>query len=138
MEPERRGNRLLVHIRAQELAAYTVEILGNPKKFNPEIDEELIKRIKGCSLDIYAKLWAANRWRADGTTMERLCRRNLQEEAISICDEMHAYIGIAKKVFHISHRRMKYWSKQITGARTLAQSWKESDMKRFGNSYKTV
>lgn len=138
VEPERRGNRLLVHIEAQELAAYTSEILSNPKHFNPEIDEDLIKEIKQTARDIYKKLWAANRWRADGTKTERLYRRGLQEEGIGLCDEMHALIGIAKKVFHVSTRRMKCWSNKITSVRTLAQKWKESDIKRFGNIYATA
>ena len=132
VEPERHGNRLLVHVKAQELASYTAEILKNPKTFNPEVDTELVSRIRGCAYDIYAKLWSANRIRADTNGMNRAWRYGLQEEAILTCDEMHAYIGIAMKVFHLRSKRMKYWSGMITEVRTLAQKWKESDVKRYG------
>ena len=87
VEPERHGNRLLVHVKAQELASYTAEILKNPKTFNPEVDTELISRIRGCAYDIYAKLWSANRIRSDTNGVNRAWRYGLQEEAILTCDE---------------------------------------------------
>lgn len=131
-EPVRSKGRLEVHVKAQALAAYTATILRNPKAFNPEIDVELINRIRNCSYDIYAKAWAANKINAEGNAVNRAMRYKLQEEAILLCDTMHAYIGIAKSLFHLRRRRMVYWSKSITEVRGLLQAWKESDMKRYG------
>ena len=131
-EPLRHKGRLEVHVKAQALAAYTALILKNPKVFDPGVDDELIKRIKGCAYDIYAKAWSANKIRAETNGINRITRYNLQEEAIMLCDEMHAYIGIAKAVFHLRKKRMKYWSGMITDVRNLLQAWKESDVKRYG------
>lgn len=131
-EPERHKGRLEVRVKAQYLASYTVKILKNPKVFDPEVDEELIKRIKGCALDIYAKSWAANKINAEANRKNREMRYEAQERAITLCDEMHAYIGAAKQVFHLRKRRMKYWSGLITEVRALLQGWKESDVKRYG------
>ena len=130
-EPLRHKGRLEVHVKAQALAAYTALILKNPKVFDPGVDDELIKRIKGCAYDIYAKAWSANKIRAETNGINRITRYNLQEEAIMLCDEMHAYIGIAKAVFHLRKKRMKYWSGMITDVRNLLQAWKESDVKRY-------
>ena len=131
-EPERRKGRLEVHIKAQALAAYTAEILKNQKTFSPEVDAELISRIRNCSYDIYVKAWQANKIRAETSELNRSMRYRLQEEAILLCDELHASIGIAKRVYHLRKRRMKYWSGLITEVRALIQAWKESDVKRYG------
>ncbi len=131
-EPERHKGRLEVHVKAQALAAYTALILKNPKVFDPEIDAELINRIRGCAYDIYVKSWSANRIRAETNATNRRMRYERQEEAILLCDELHAYIGIAKAVYHLRRKRMKYWSGMIIDVRNLLQAWKESDVERYG------
>jgi len=132
VEPERHKGRLEVHVKAQALAAYTALIVKNQKVFDPEVDEDLIKRIKSYSMDIYEKAWAANKINAETNQINRAMRYQLQEEALLCCDRLHADIGIAKSVFHLRKRRMKYWSGLITEVRALLQAWKESDVKRYG------
>ena len=131
-EPIRHKGRLEVHVKAQFLAAYTAKILSNKSVFDPEIDKKLIDRIKTCTEDIYIRAWQANKIRAETNRINRIMRYKLQEEAILLCDELHACIGIAKQVFHLRKRRMKYWSGLITDVRNLLQAWKESDVKRYG------
>lgn len=131
-EPIRHKGRLEVHVKAQALAAHTALILKNQKVFDPEVDIELINRIRNCSYDIYAKSWAANKINAETNEVNRNMRYQLQEEALLLCDQMHAYIGIAKAVFHLKKRKMNYWSRMIMEVRALLQAWKESDVKRYG------
>ena len=131
-EPLRHKGRLEVHVKAQFLATYTAEILKNQNIFNPDVDKNLIDRIRNCSIDIYVKAWQANKIRADTNEINRQMRYQLQEEAILLCDELHACIGIAKKVYHLRQRRMKYWSGLIMDVRKLLQVWKESDVSRYG------
>lgn len=131
-EPLRHKGRLEVHVKAQFLASYTAEILKNQKIFSPETDANLINRIRNCSLDIFIKAWQANKIRADTNKVNRMMRYELQEEAILLCDELHACIGVAKKVYHLRHKRMKYWSGLIMEVRKLLQAWKESDVSRYG------
>lgn len=131
-EPLRHKGRLEVHIKAQFLATYTAVILKNEKIFDPNIDKTLIDRIRNCAYDIYIKSWQANKIRAETNSVNRIMRYNLQEEAILLCDELHACIGIAKTVYHLRQRRMKYWSGLITETRKLLQAWKESDVTRYG------
>ena len=109
-EGRRYKGRMEVFVKAQFLASHTAKILKNPKVFDPTIDEELIRRIRGCAYDIYAKAWSANQIRAGGSPMNRAWRYGLQEEAILSCSEMLAYIGIAKQVFHLRSRKVIYWA----------------------------
>ena len=132
-EPLRHKGRLEVHVKCQYLASYTVKILGNEKVFQPETDGELTHRIKCCALDIYAKAWAANKIHAEANAVNREMRYRLQEEAIALCNDMLAYIGIAKQVYHLRNKRMKYWGGLIIEAQALIQAWKESDIKRYGS-----
>lgn len=132
-EPLRHKGRLVVHVKAQYLASYTIKILANNKVFPQEVDTTLVGRIRACAMDIYAKTWCANKYRADASHIDREARYSLQSEAIRECDEMLAYIGIAKQVFHLRHKRMKYWCGLITEVQALIQAWKESDVKRYGS-----
>lgn len=131
-EPLRHKGRLEVHIKAQFLAVYTSKILANEGIFDPSVDRALIERIRKCAHDIYIKSWQANKIRAETNEINRAIRYKLQEEAILLCDEIHACIGIAKSVYHLRQRKMKYWSGLITETRRLIQAWKESDADRYG------
>lgn len=131
-EPLRHKGRLEVHVKAQFLATYTAQILKNEKIFDPNVDAALIDRIRTCAFDIYVKSWQANKIRAETNQINRSMRYKLQEEAILTCDELHACIGIAKKLYHLRSKRMKYWSGLIIDVRQLLQAWKESDVSRYG------
>ena len=131
-ECKRHKGRLEVHVKAQFLASYTAKILSNTKTFDPNIDPEIVHRIKCCAYDIYARSWSANKIRADTNMTNRIIRYSMQEEAIMMCDEMLAYIGIAKQVFHLTSKRMKYWAGLIMEVQRLLQGWKESDVNRYG------
>ena len=131
-EGQRHEGKLIVHVKARELSVYTVTILSNEKVFNPEIDQEVVSRLKNCAYDIFAKAWTANSIRAETNAINRNMRYRLQEESILLCDEMLAYIGIAKSVFHLKTKRCKYWGNKVIEVRTLLQKWKESDVKRYG------
>ena len=83
-------------------------------------------------MDIYAKAWTANKIHAEANEVNREMRSRMQEDSILLCDAMLAYIGIAKQVFHLRNKRMKYWGGIITEVQSLLQAWKESDIKRYG------
>lgn len=131
-QPLRSKNQMEVHVKARELAAYTAHILKNSKVFDPNVDEELIKRIKNCAYDICVKSWGANRLHADTSREDRVARYRLQEESIILCGDMLVYINIAKSVFHLHRKRMKYWGEMIQNVGALLQKWKESDVDRYG------
>lgn len=80
-EPKRHKGRLEVHVKCQYLASYTIKILANEKTFPPDVDKELICRIKNCAIDIYVKAWEANRLNAKPGGEDRLMRYQLQKQA---------------------------------------------------------
>ena len=131
-EPLRHKGRLELHVKAKFLASYTSKILCNEKIFDPKIDEDLIRHIRNTAREIYIKSWQANKINAGTNYLRRASRYCLQEEALSLCDDLHASIGIAKQVFHLRGKRMKYWSSLISEVRVLLQGWIESDVKRYG------
>ena len=131
-EPLRHKGRLEVHVKAQYLASYTIKILANDNTFPPEIDGELVRRIKDSAISIYAKAWSANKINASTTKVNREMRYRLQREAWMLCNEMLAYIGIAKQVFHLREKRIHYWGRLITGEQSLIQAWIDSDVERYG------
>lgn len=131
-EPLRHKGRLEVHVKGQYLASYTIKILSNEKIFTPDVDKELICRIKACAINIYAKTWSANKLNAETNAVNHEMRYRMQREAWMQCNEMLAYIGIAKQVFHLRYKRMKYWSGLIIEVQALIQKWIESDVSRYG------
>ena len=131
-EGKRTKNNLEVFVKAQDMALHTIKILSNEKVFDPKIDKMLIDKIKICAYDISAKAWSANKIKADTNTINRCARYSLQVEAIELCDEMLAYVGIAKRLYHVRYKKIHYWAEMIVGVRKLLQAWKESDVKRYG------
>lgn len=131
-EPLRHKGRLEVHVKAQYLASYTIKILSNNKTFPPDLDSELVRRIKNCAINIYVKAWSANKINASTNKINRKMRYELQREAWTLCNEMLACIGIAKQVFHLREKRMKYWGGLITEEQALIQAWIDSDVERYG------
>ena len=131
-EGKRTESQMSVFVKAHELAVHTAVVLANKKIFNPEIDETLINRIRGCGYDILAKALTANRIRADTNSINWQMRYRLQQETISLCDEMYAYINIAKKIYHVRNKKIVYWLKILSDTRALLQRWKENDIRRYG------
>ena len=131
-EGERKKGNLEVLVKARDLAIYTTTILSNRNVFVPETNAELIHRIEQCALDIAGFTFSANNIRAGTNPENRRIRYDLQERAITICDEMHMYINVAKSVYHLRSRRIKYWAGLISESRKLLQAWKESDVERYG------
>lgn len=121
-----------VHDRARELASYTAKICSNEKVFTPAVNAELVKRIKNYAYDIHEKAWAANKLRADTSHVERELRYTAQVEAIELCERLLSAINVAKSVFHLRSKRIKYWSEKVREVETLLQKWKESDVSRYG------
>lgn len=96
------------------------------------MDEELVRRIKSCAIDICVKAWSANKLNASTNIVNRNLRYKLQREAWMLCNDMATYIGIAKHVFHLREKRILYWNSLITSEQALLQAWIESDVERYG------
>lgn len=127
-EGERRKTRLEVFVKARQLATYTIQITSNRNRFPPEFDDKITTDIVKTARDIYAKAWEANT--INGTKDWKM-RSSIQKESIRLCGQMLVYIGIAKGVFHIRDKRIKYWTSLVVEVRKMLIGWHESDVKRY-------
>lgn len=115
---------------AMDLAYYTIKICCNENVFLPKyrnaVTDDLIRLAK----DIYINCRTANGIRV--TTQDDLdLRTGYQLRAKADCDTLIAELDIAKRVFHLSGRRILYWAGKIMECREYIVRWRESDVRRF-------
>lgn len=130
---QRSHGKLEAYSKAYELVTYTLLITKNKKVFTEEYQEELTDHIIGSALDIYLLVGSANdiqvRTGSDRKNFEN--RIEMQSLAITKCGDMSRLILIAKSIFHLSSKRVKYWTGLAKEVRNLIKAWSDSDSKRF-------
>ena len=126
----RTESKLEVCVKAHELSCYTILITSNAKIFKPEFQRSLTDRITEAAIEIFTLVWSANnvlvRDREDAQT-----RLRLQAEAAVQCNVLLPLIEIAWKVFHLSSKRVRYWSGMVIETRNMVRAWREADAKRY-------
>lgn len=130
-ETERGKGKFDVLIKANDLATYTIRITKNPKVFLPEYQTALTDDIIRAAKNVFIHAWTANNIRV----VERddwAERKRLQEQAAQECNNLLALIQIAKPVYHLKAKRVKYWGQKIIDTRNAIRDWKAGDNKRYG------
>lgn len=127
--PLRHTSKLEVEVKAEKLARYTAEVLSNAKKFDPKYSV-LADRILGYALDIYLDVHDANIINVkDKRDYDR--RRKLQDSAYDKCGDFTRILTFAKRVYHVSSRRIYYWTGLILDVKDMVKKWRESDARRY-------
>lgn len=118
---------------ARELALYTIKICQNKNIFIPEYQSSLTDDIVRTAKDIYINSWTANNIRVSGKNSNELLewRSRLQRQAILDCNNLLALIGLARPLFHLKGKKVKYWPEQTLKARNYIKKWRESDIGRY-------
>lgn len=126
----RQENKLEVILEAQALAVYTVKICCNKNVFLPEYQNALTNDIIKAAKDIFIKIYQANNIlvKEKAHADKRL---ELQSEAANECNNLLALMQIAKTVFHLSSKRIKFWGQNTIKVRGLIRAWAEADKKRY-------
>ena len=119
-------------INALYLAQYTITITKNKNIFLPEYQSALTDDLIRSAKDIYINAWKANNIRV-ASQEDWKERKHLQELSILECNSLLATMQLAKKVFHLKSKRIKYWGELTIKARDGIRAWKESDTKRYKN-----
>ena len=136
---QRSHGKLEAYTKAYELATYTLKIAKNKKIFTEEYQEALTDKIISAALDIYLLVGKANdkqvRSEKDRGNYDR--RIALQEEALERCGDLSKLILLAKPIFHLDSKRVKYWTGLTKDTRSLIKSWSDSDVKRFSGLFET-
>lgn len=115
------------------MSLYTVKICSNTNNFPPEYYQtmtgEMIKKAK----DIYRLGKRANAIYVQGKTgHERWEERSrYQREAIFLCVDLLSDIDVAKTLFNIRGKRVKYWTKQVVTVKRMYIAWHNADKERY-------
>lgn len=129
---QRSHGKLEAYTKAYELVTYTMKITSNKKIFTVEYQEQLTDYIIASALDIYMLVGYANglqvKTQKDAPNFEK--RIEAQETALKRCGDLTRLIFIAKPIFHLSSKRVKYWTGLTKETRTLIKAWSDSDRKR--------
>lgn len=115
--------------KALRLASYTTDITDNKKVFTPD-HEKTTERIVNLAWSIYHRARIANNIRVENAD-DLIERRKLQNQAIAECDQLLTAIQIAKRVFHLRLKRVKYWGEMVEELKNHLRKWRESDADCF-------
>ena len=126
----RRETQLTLPMLSLRHAKYVIQITRNPKVFDPtynhEVTDDIVREAKG----IHRAIWGANQVKVISRERYR-DRREQQEKAVKLCRDLLADVAIAKSVFHLSGRRVKFWTETIVEIRNRTQAWIESEADRY-------
>lgn len=130
---QRSHGKLEAYTKAYELATYTLKITKNKKIFTVEYQECLTDYIIAAALDIYMFAGTANgkQVRAAKDKQNYEDRIAKQREAVERCGDLLKLIMLAKPIFHLSSKRVKYWVGLTKDTRNLIKAWSDADIKRF-------
>lgn len=131
--PDTPQNRQLeAGIKARDLAIHTIKICNNKNIFLPEYQSALTDDIIRTAKDIYKNVKAANDIRVKKEDPETWEERNrLQKMAVRNCRDLISCISLAKPLFHLKGRKVKYWRDLTIETKEKIMKWHESDVKRY-------
>lgn len=118
---------LQVIIKAKQLAAHTLRVTSNCNRYPKKFRFSLVDKMQNKSLEIYEKLMEANRTDLKDYRRERL---ELQNQAITYCDELLFYIELSYELNIINDKSTGYWSKMVADIKHMAIAWRSKDKER--------
>lgn len=127
---QRSHGKLEACVKAHDLCCYTLQITANKNVFAAQYQEALTDRIITAAIDIHTFCWNANNVLVKDSEDYRL-RREYQERAAAECNILLSLIEIAKRIFHLTTKRVVYWSQRTIETRNLIRAWRDSDHKRY-------
>lgn len=132
--PDTPTNKMLDCLwEARNLSLYTVKICSNTNNFQPEYYQTMTGDIIKKAKDIYRLGKRANAIYVQGKTgHERWEERSrYQREAILLCVDLLSDIDVAKTLFNIRGKRVKYWTKQVVTVKRMYIAWHNADKERY-------
>ena len=127
---ERTEGKLALSELAVRHAVYVIQITKNDKIFKPEYNDAITSDLVKTAKNISKYIWAANNVKVDSRDTYSI-RRRYQEMAATECNVLLSDVNIARKLFHLSSKRMRYWTSMIVEIRNKTRGWITSDAKRY-------
>ena len=132
---EREEGTFTLPIKAEYLARYTIEITSNENVFLPKYREKVTDIIVAYAIGAYMEIRDANdvtvHQNSPNKNREWMRRRAHQERAIDHCKHLLCMIDLAHRLFHLSGKRVKYWSELVINVRNRTQAWMNHDENRY-------
>ena len=128
--PRRGSGELEVNTKARALTVYTLKILENEKWF-PKSQQAYINKLQDCAIEIAALCWEANNIKVDKNPDRYARRTSLQDQAAEKCNRLCMLIEIAKPLFHLASKRVRYWINMTTELRGFIRGWHDNDAERL-------
>lgn len=132
---QREDGKFTLAVKAESLAKYTLEITANENVFLPEYRKQVTDDIVETAKNIYLGIREAN----DVTVRVGTCfhakdfeeRNRLQMKALRDCKRLLYLIDLAARIFHLSHKRVKFWATGVKNVKNRLYGWIEDDAERF-------
>ena len=136
--PQTPTNKMLDCLwEARNLSLYTVRICSNTNNFPPEYYQTMTGDIVKAAKNIYRLGRRANSIRIreqddKNKAKERWEERSrYQREAIFLCIDLLSDIDVAKTLFNIRGKRVKYWTNQVVTVKRMYIAWHNADKERY-------
>lgn len=134
-EGDRMDNRFTLPVKAEELARHTLIVTKNEKLFLPEYNEWITNKIRNYAIEAYLLIREANdlKVKVDNVVDPDVLkdRHDMQKLALRYLRRLLPMIDLARRVFHLSTRKVKFWSKMVIEVRDRTKGWMEDDMRRY-------
>lgn len=131
-EGQRKEGKNKKFIGTLDLVKYTLTITKNENIFLPEYRGEVTNKIIDTAMQIHLDAWEANNIRVTNLSRKRE-RELLQLRAINGCNKLLALMDIAKTMFHLTTKRMKYWTGMVISCRERLRKWADNDRTRYSD-----
>ena len=129
---KRTQGQLAVNVKTRELCVYTLRVTAN-EKFFPQEQKAFVEQLRDAAISIHCLCWEANNIVVGKDSDRKRRRINFQAQAADRCNTLCALIDIAKPLFHLSSKRVIYWTNLAVQARNMIRAWRENDIKRYSN-----
>ena len=130
--PDSSTNRQLIALeKALDLSLHTIQLCKNKNIFKEEYQNALTNDIIRCGKDIYISAWHANNIRVGDDPYLMAERDNYQRMAIDRCTELIGLINIARRLFHLKGKKVRYWTGMAIETRFMLRKWREANSRQY-------
>lgn len=123
---DKNETELKVIVKAKQLATHTFTLTSNSNRYPKKYRHSLVDRMQLKSLDIYEKLFEANRI---NNKLNKALRCETITQAIVCCDELLFYIELSMELKLLGGDSAEYWSKMVHDVKYMAIAWRTKEQK---------
>lgn len=123
---DKNETELKVIVKAKQLAVHTFTLTSNSNRYPKKYRHSLVDRMQLKSLDIYEKLFEANRI---NNRVNKALRCETITQAITCCDELLFYIELSMELKLLGGDSAEYWSKMVHDVKYMAIAWRTKEQK---------